>query len=165
MGQCQERSVGVTTSYWDEVDFELPSVNEAKASSESFVDEVDDGTYQVQIIDISPRLENKFNENRDRRALTFLIVADLLEPGSENVGKRFRQYYNISTHPKGAMYPLFKAAAGGVLDPDVRPKLTDLRDAQVKGSLITKPKENGTGDQQLLEGLMPAKKRVEPPPF
>lgn len=144
-------------------DYELPSANESKAGFEA--DEVDDGTYQFQITDISPRLDNKFDVDKDRRALTLVIVKDLSGDDPDVVGKRIKQYMNVSSNPKSAMYPYFKAAAGGNLDPNVRPRLIDLKDAQIRGTLVTKMKESGEGETQVLQGIMPAKSRVDPVPF
>lgn len=142
-------------------DIELPSVNEARSSSQYDLPPVPDGSYQVEITEISPQLENKLKPGADRRGITFTIVNS---EDPEDIGKKFKQYYNVSSHPKSAMYPLFKAAAGGDLDPDRRPKLSDLAHAQMKGNLLHKVGDDGQ-ERQVFEGIMAAKKRYELPPF
>lgn len=142
-------------------DIELPSVNEARSSSQYDLPPVPDGSYQVEITEISPQLENKLKPGADRRGITFTIVNS---EDPEDIGKKFKQYYNVSSHPKSAMYPLFKAAAGGDLDPDVRPRLSDLANAQMKGTLLHKTGDDGV-ERQVFEGVMAAKKRYDLPPF
>lgn len=144
-------------------DYELPSVNEAKSAAFD-LPEVEDGNYQVEIIEISPKLENKYakpGQVSDRRAITFEIV-NAEDP--EVLGMKFKQYYNVSSHPKSALYPLLKAAAGGDLDPAIRPKLSSLKNAQVKGSLVHVTGDDGV-ERQLFQALMPAKKRFDRVPF
>jgi hypothetical protein len=142
-------------------DVELLSVNESRSSSSFDLPPVADGNYQVEITEISPQLDNKLKPGQDRRGITFTIV---FSEDPEDIGKQFKQYYNVSSHPKAAMYPLFKAAAGGDLDPDKRPRLLDLAHAQMKGTLIHKTGDDGV-ERQVFEGIMAAKKRYELPPF
>lgn len=156
------------TSIWDQLgDYSLPSVNEAKAAGNSFSDELEDGTYQFAIVDISPQLANNFNKKdgspgNPRRGLTLRVVQSD-EPA--DVGLQTVQYYTESMHPKSSMYDIMRVAAfGGKVPADVRPRLVDLRDKQFKGSLITKPSEHDPSKMvQKLEGLMPARKNLPVP--
>jgi hypothetical protein len=149
---------------WEEVLEELasmealPSANEAK-SSKYDMDVVPDGRYQVRIIEISPRLKNSFDEDADRRALTFRILRDVEGEDPKYVGARFRQYLNVSSHPKSNMYAYFKAAAGGQLDPNERPRLLDLVDAQLIGTLETEMTDSGN-EKQVFTALRPAKNKI-----
>jgi hypothetical protein len=150
---------------WDELDdIELMSSNEIKENSKFELPPVDDGTYQVEVIEISQRFDNKYakpGQINDRRVITFVIVNS---DDPDDIGKKFKQWYNVSSHPKSALYPLFKAAAGGQLDPEYKPRLSDLKNAQVRGSLVTKEDENGE-ERQVFESIMVAKKRFDAPPF
>lgn len=144
-------------------DYELPSVNEAKKSSFE-LPEVEDGSYQVEIVEISPQLDNKYAKPgavNDRRAITFEIVNS---EDPEDIGQKFKMYYNVSSHPKSALYPLLRAAAGGDLDPAIRPKLSSLKNAQVKGNLVHETGDDGV-ERQVFTGLMAAKKRFDRVPF
>jgi hypothetical protein len=154
---------------WDQIgDYELPSVNEAKAAAASqFEDELEDGNYQFAIVDMSPALANNFKKKdgspgNPRRGLTLRVVQSD-EPS--DVGLQTIQYLTESMHPKSAMYQLIRVAAfGGNVPADKRPKLIDLRDKQFKGSLITKPSENDpTKMVQKLEALMVARKTLPVP--
>jgi hypothetical protein len=151
---------------WDQVgDYELPSVNESKAASASaFEDEIEDGTYQFAIVDMSPPLANNFlkkdgTPGNPRRGLTLRVVQSD-EPS--DIGLQTIQYMTESTHPKSAMYQLIRVAAfGGNIPADKRPKLIDLRDKQFKASLVTGPSEKDpTKMIQRLQGLLPAKKNL-----
>lgn len=151
-------------AFADDIDeYELPSVNEAKKSAFD-LPEVADGSYQVEIVEISPHLDNKYakpGQINDRRAITFEIVNS---DDPEDIGKKFKMYYNVSSHPKSTLYPLLKAAAGGDLDPAIRPKLASLRNAQVRGNLSHKTGDDGE-ERQVFEGLLPARKRFDRVPF
>lgn len=157
-----------TQKSWDEIRaeleaMELPSPNEAK-SSKYDLDPVPDGSYQVRILEFSDRLENKFNADVDRRAVTFRILREMDSDDPQYVGAKFKQFLNVSSHPKSGMYPYFKAAAGGTLDPSVRPRLIDLVDAQVIGTLLTEMNDNGE-EKQVFTGIRPARKKIDDPPF
>jgi hypothetical protein len=156
------------SSNWDDLgDYSLPSANEAKAAGNSFSDDLEDGTYQFAIVDISPALANNFpkkdgSAGNPRRGLTLRVVQSD-EP--TDVGLQTVQYFTESMHPKSAMYQVIRVAAfGGNIPADVRPRLADLRDAQFKASLITKPGEKDPSVMvQKLEGLMPARKKLAIP--
>lgn len=151
----------------DPWDFLLPSVNQEKeASKNAFVDNVDDGSYTLAIVGMSPQLGNRFKKKdgspgKPRRAITFRIVKSD-EP--EDVGLDFQQFYTESMHPKSALYPLVRAAMGGSLDPNYTPTLRDLKDAQVRGTLTTGPSENDPSQEvQRLVGLLPVKTKLPVP--
>jgi hypothetical protein len=149
---------------WAEIDYDLPSVNEAKAAGEPD-DEVDDGPVQVLIEDISPQLENAFGD-KPRRALKLRVLAFDGDTQDGNVGKVFRQYMTESTHPKSNMYQYFKAAAGGNLDPSQRLRLIDLANRQIRGT-ITHEAVDGNPDKikQVLGSLLPVKEDLPVAPF
>ena len=144
-----------TQEYVDHWDYELPSVNESKSAIDD--DYIEDGLYHFEITDISPPLPNNFGD-KERRALTFRVMAG---GTPEDVGKRMRQYFTLSTHPKSNLYPVFRAAAGGDLDPTVRPKLVDLRNAQVQGLVVHEEDQNGT-KKQVIKTYMPVKSQIAP---
>lgn len=153
---------------WDEISqYTLPSVNEAKAAGNSFSDELDDGTYQFAIVEISKQLANNFPKKdgtpgNPRRGITLRVVNSDVE---EDIGLQTVQYFTESMHPKSAMYQLVRTAAfGGNIPPDVRPSLGDLRDKQFKGTLVTGPTENDPNKEvQRLTGYLPAKKQMNVP--
>jgi hypothetical protein len=160
-------AAGQGTNWEKLADYFLPSVNEAKAAGNTFSDDLEDGTYQFAIVDISPALANNFpkkdgSPGSPRRGLTLRVVQSD-EPS--DIGLQTVQYFTESMHPKSAMYDVIRVAAfGGKVPADVRPRLADLRDKQFKGSLITKPTENDPSVmKQKLEGLMAARKNLPVP--
>jgi hypothetical protein len=151
-------------SVWDELaEYTLPSVNEAKQAGNSFSDELDDGTYQFAIVEISKQLANNFkkkdgSDGNPRRGITLRVVNSDVD---DDIGLQTVQYFTESMHPKSSMYQLVRTAAfGGNIPPDVRPSLGDLRDKQFKATLVTGPTENDPSKEvQRLTGYLPAKKQ------
>jgi len=140
---------------WMQYDSELPSLNETKAAGEPD-DDIADGFVQVIIEDISPPLENTYDANKPRRALRMRVLSHNGSTDSGEVGKVFRQYMTESTHSKSNMYQYFKAAAGGNMDPNERPKLSSLFGVQLRGTITHQPKENDPGQmKQVFGSLLP----------
>lgn len=134
---------------WTSVNFELPSQAEydAQGGGDKFADDtLDDGVYTFQITDISPRLPSNPQydpeDKKDRRAFTLTVVAS---DDPADVGKRITMYAGVSAHPKSTLYPFFKAAYGGYFDPQKRPNLIDLKDAQFKATVTHTRKPNKDG--------------------
>jgi hypothetical protein len=146
------------------IDYELPSVNEAKAAGEPD-DDVEDGPVQVVIEDISPQLENSFG-TKPRRALKLRVLSFDGETESGEVGKVFRQYMTESTHPKSNLYLYFKAILGGNVDPSQRLSLSMLQGKQLRGTIVHEAVDGDPNNiKQKLTGLLPAKKDLPVVPF
>lgn len=152
------------TNQWALIDYDLPSVNEAKAAGEPD-DEVADGPVQVLIEDISPQLENSFG-TKPRRALKLRVLSWDGEEDSGEVGKVFRQYMTESTHPKANLYQYFKAVLGGNVDPSQRLSLAMLQGQQIRGTISHEAVDGDPNKmKQVLSGLIPAKKQIKVVPF
>lgn len=137
---------------WDAAAYNLPSENEHKAKFEAARTPehvFPEGQYQWAITNISPEKMSKPDQQgkiRPRRGFTFTCVDDPENDG-ENLGRTIVQWMNVTSHPKGQLYPYFKAAAGGYLDPNVNPRLIDLKDAQIIATVV-----HNYGDQLDEEG-------------
>lgn len=152
---------------WMQYDSELPSLNESKAAGEPD-DEIADGFVQVLIEDISQPLENTYvkpGENpKPRRAIKLRVLSHNGSTESGEVGKVFRQYMTESTHAKSKMYQYFKAAAGGNMDPNERPRLSELFGVQLRGTVTHEPKESDPSQmRQVLGSLLPVSEADELP--
>jgi hypothetical protein len=146
-------------------DFELPSVNESKGADFE-EDELEDGGYQFVITEISQRLPNNYpkqdgSPGNPRRAFWLQVVNG---ESAEDVGKRVKVFFTESNHPKSYMYPFLKAAMGGDLDPNERPKLYGLVGKQLRGTVVHKPGDDGQV-RQRVESWIPAKKYFDVVPF
>jgi hypothetical protein len=140
---------------WMQFDTELPSLNESKGSGEPD-DEIMDGFVQVVIEDISPPLENTYDPDKPRRAIKMRVLSHNGQTSSGEVGKIFRQYMTESTHVKSNMYHYFKAAAGGNMDPNVRPRLAELFGVQLRGTITHPAKDNDPNQtKQTLGSILP----------
>lgn len=160
---------GSQTDPWLNGDVELDSWQEheeknAEGGEAQFADDdLEYGTYQFAIIDRSPILDDQFTPGKKKVKLSFVVVNS---DDPLDVGKKISQWLTVSSHPMGNLYPFFKAAAGGHLDPTYRPKLSDLMQKQVKATWAPKTYNipgKGLFEKDVLQTVMPARQEFTIP--
>lgn len=128
-------------------------------------DELEFGSYQFAIVDRSPLFDDQFNPGKQKVKLTFVVVNS---DDPADLGKKISQWFTVSSHPMGNLYPFFKAAAGGHLDPNTRPKLADLNRAQVRATWAPKTYNipgKGLFEKTILQTVMPARNVMPVPAY
>lgn len=169
---AQAEEIRSQEDLWAELSaIELPSENEHRAKAESAFEDYDfpEGNYQWAVTGISRKFDNKYSKdpNAERRAITFTCVAENGQQAGPHIGHSRQGWFNISSHPTSALYPILKAAAGGYLDPNVRPNVAELlRDAQFTASLVMVPsKDDPSKLYPQFQAVFPAREKLPVVPF
>lgn len=126
-------------------------------------DELEPGSYQFAVVDRSPIFEDKYKPGNEKVKFTFAVV-NSEDPA--DLGKRVSQWFTVTSHPMSELYPIFKAASGGHLDPGARPALADLKDKQIRASWAEKTYiiDGKVFNKMKLQTVMPAKQTFPVPP-
>ena len=150
-------------------DVELDSWNDHEARSQDgggdyADDELEYGAYQFVIVDRSPVFDDQFNPGRHNVNIKFVVVNS---DDPDDIGKRISQWFKVSSHPMADLYALFKAGAGGHLDHNVRPKLSDLHMKQVRATWAPKTFQiDGKMHEKVkLGSFMPARTEYPVPAY
>lgn len=138
-------------SNWEQFDTAFPSFAEYNARSESDGpeipdgDTVEDGSYRLEAVDITPSMVDRFPDPRQKnpKPVRFVYWRVLKSDDPGDVGKLLRKKLKETGHAMSNTYPFLQAAYGGNIPPDVSPRLSKLRGCQIDVFLTTR---KGIGD-------------------
>ncbi len=122
---------------------------------------VEDGMYQLEVVMMTPPMENKFPNPRypqkNPKPIRFIFFRVVDSDDPEDVGKVIRKKVTYSGHPKSSAYPFLTAAYGGPIPPEMNPTFAWIQPGlQMSAFLVTKPGESGN-DYQAWEAVRPVK--------
>lgn len=161
---------------WEEFDTAFPSRSEYDARQSSGIDweqypqheKLENGEYQLATLTITPPMKNSYPDPRNKNPkpirYIYFTVVDADDPN--DVGKVVRKKVTDSGHPKSSAYPFLSVAYGGKIPPEVSPRFSDLRDKQLRVSLIERYSESGNAYQawEAIRAVKPENYK-NPPPF